>query len=126
MDPRDEQFEAFLREFEPRRPRALSFGNAAKLWVLRRLAAAAVILTASAFLWFLSQALRFSASDKYTRTNSHAPSSELSSAELSTVVLTRLALEDPSRFEALLDSSASNALPRFDRKNSALYVLAKE
>ena len=115
MDRRDEQFEAFLREFQPRRPRALPVVTRAGLVWVRRLAAAAVVLVAVG-ISFLALSRKLSAPNATKREGSN----------LSPAALTRLALEDPARLDAVLDSSPRSVLPRFDGKNSALRVLAKE
>jgi hypothetical protein len=115
MDRRDEQFESFLREFQPRRPRALPEAFRAKSVWMPRLAAAAVVLAAIC-ISFLTLSRKPSAPN--------ATSTE--SSNLSLAALTRLALDDPARLDSVLDSSARSELPRFDSKNSALRVLTKE
>ena len=115
MDRRDEQFEAFLREFQPRRPRALPVVIRARaVWAPRLAAAAAVILAVG--ISFLTLSRKSLAPNATKREGSN----------LSPAALTRLALEDPARLDAVLDSSPRSVLPRFDGKNSALRVLTKE
>jgi hypothetical protein len=115
MDQRDEQFESFLREFQPRRPRALPVANPTKSVGIPRLAAAAALLVAiGVSFWSLS------------RKPSVPMVTDTESSNLSPAALMRLALEDPARLDAVLDSSARRELPRFDSKDSALRVLAKE
>jgi len=115
MDRRDEQFESFLREFQPLRPHALPVVIRARaVWMPRLVAAAFVLVVIGISFWSLSQ---------------RQPISNLTNTEssnLSPVALTRLALEDPARLDAVLNSSARSELPRFDNKNSALRVLTKE
>lgn len=115
MDLRDEQFESFLREFQPRRPRALPVAiRAGTLW-MPRLAAAVVLLAAvgATFLTLSRKASSPSAADK-------------EGSNFSRAALTRLALEDPAHLDAVLDSSPRSELPRFDGEDSALRVLTKE
>jgi hypothetical protein len=40
--------------------------------------------------------------------------------------LTRLAVENPAGLDAALKATQENRLPRFDRKDSALRILAQE
>jgi len=115
MDRRDEQFESFLREFQPLRPHALPLTLPGKFVWVSRLVAAAVMLFAVG-ISFLALSRKPSVPN--------ATSTETSS--FSPVALTRLALEDPARLDAVLNSSARSELPRFDNKNSALRVLTKE
>ena len=115
MDPRDEQFESFLREFQPRRPSALPAADPVKSAWMPRLAAAAVVLVAVG-VSFLT----------LSRKSSIRNATNMEGSNLSPAALTRLALEDPAHLEVLLDSSARSELPRFDNKNSALRVLTKE
>jgi hypothetical protein len=129
VDRPDEQFELLLREFEPRRPRALPAPGVSPSIRMSRLAAAAVIAIAlGSSLWFLSRKSEWRESQNVTNTASVniliLP--KASTPKLSAVVLTRLAVEDPARLDALLDASQQHFLPRFDQENSALRVLAKE
>ena len=115
MDRRDEQFESFLREFRPRLPRALPVVVRARAAWMPRLAAAAIVLVALG-VSFLTLSRKPSTPNGTNREGS----------KLSPAALTRLALEDPARLDAVLDSSGRSALPRFDNKDSALRVLTKE
>jgi hypothetical protein len=117
MDKQQEQFENYLREFEPRRPRALP--TAGKAMRVRRAAAGvlAVALCAGA-LWLAWR--RSITTDDGSVAVRTPPSQEVSPREL-----TRLALEDPRRFEEALAAASKRILPRFDGQDSALRVLAK-
>jgi len=127
MDRHDEQFENFLREFKPRRPRALpdAIRVDASVW-RRRLAAAALIAAAGgSALWFWGQS---STRDEsvIARKQVTAPAGPKWKQVPSAAVLTRLALEDPDHLDAILAASRVSRLPRFDRENSILQILAKE
>jgi len=127
MDQHDEQFESFLREFEPRRPRALPTPRASRsIWISRLAAAAAMAMAFGSSLWFLSRPAEWRTFQNTANTASAKITPEASTRNLSMVELTRLAVEDPARLHALLDASSQNHLPRFDQENSALHVLAKE
>jgi hypothetical protein len=115
MDQRDEQFESFLREFQPRYPRALpAVIPSQSIWMPRLAAAAVVLIVIGLSFWSLS------------RKPSVSSAMSTEGSNLSPAALMRLALEDPARLDAVLDSSARSELPRFDSKDSALRVLAKE
>jgi hypothetical protein len=131
MDRRDDQFENFLREFKPRRPRALPDAHASAPATLStstcRLAAAAVITAAlGASLWFLSQNSAQDEAGVIAKNEVSAPVAPIAGQVLSAWTLTRLVLEDPTRLDAALASSRGSHLPRFDREGSILRVLAKE
>jgi hypothetical protein len=127
VDQSDEQFELFLHEFQPRRPRVLPEIGASRLVWMRRLAAAAVMTAAlGASSWFLSRTPVWRESQSVTKAPSAILPTRASTPKLSAIVLTRIAVEDPAHLDALLDASEQNRLPRFDKENSALHVLAKE
>jgi hypothetical protein len=123
----DDEFELFLREFEPRCPRALTvLGASRSLWMSRLAAAAAISIALGSSLWFFSRPTEWRTSQNMTNTASAKIAPKASTPRLSTMALTRLALEDPARLDAVLDASQQDRLPCFDRENSALRVLAKE
>jgi len=127
MDPHDEQFESFLREFHPRHPRPLPVTDAHRpKWMFRVAAAVLLTLASGISFWFLSRKLALPTNQETARSKSPGPPLQMPLSKLSTATLTRLALEDPSHLNALLDSSAPSHLPRFDQQNSALHILAKE
>jgi hypothetical protein len=117
MGNEGKSFENFLREFEPRRPRALP--QAADGPRTRRMAAgiAAAVLCAGA--WWAT--LQSSKGDLLP-----AGSPFIQGAPLSTLGLTRLALEEPDEFDAALTATSRESLVGFDSSNSALRSLAKE
>jgi hypothetical protein len=124
MDRPNDQFELFLREFEPRRPRALTASRS--IWTSRLAAAAAISIALGSSLLFFSRPTEWRKSRDIANTASAKIVPKASARKLSTMALTRLALEDPARLDALLDASQQDRLPRFDRENSALRVLTKE
>ncbi len=113
----DEKFESFLREFEPKKPRALPLrlfekkrGPRYENW--RRLsAAAAVILVCGASLWTGIRQARIAP----VKNSEIAITLKLGKQPRhSAFELTRTALEDPSAFEAALELESRNSLPRFE------------
>ena len=126
MDKHDERLESFLREFEPRRPRPLPVILAPRRgW--RRLAAAAVLAVAlGTSVWLLSRKPGHREAEIVAERLPARKTAQARPQALSLVVLTRLAVEDPARFETTLAAASRDRLPRFDRANSALSVLAKE
>src|SRR5258706_11076784 len=121
MDENDEQFENYLREFEPRGPRALEPKRQPALDSWRRLAAAAgVMIALGTSVWLVlhssgRQQFQTVAVDKATV---HVP--------LSIVPLTKLAATDPARLDAELSAASRQVLPDFRGDKSTLRVLAKE
>jgi hypothetical protein len=119
----DENFENYLREFQPRTPRALPTVTAVpSTW--RRLAAAAVIAIAcGGSLWIGLQ-------EKQAGSNAGTAISQTLSETKSVwkvrITLTNQALENPASFEAELEKEASAKLPGLSGRKSTLSVLAKE
>jgi hypothetical protein len=127
MEQHDRRFESFLREFQPRRPRALPVPQpTAPSWA-RRLAATVALATAlGCSLWIVSRR-SLSEHSANPATQETAAQLELSSEHLPALVpLTRLALEDPARLDAALTEASRNVLPTLRRRNSTLRLLAKE
>ncbi len=116
MNEREQlELENYLREFRPCAPRALPATNTTQSW--RRLAAAvALFVAASASIWsaYRRPAKPFAA-------NRAIPDAVPSA---SPIVLTHLALEEPSEFATRMDRQAIHTLQRFDRPDSSLRVLA--
>jgi hypothetical protein len=127
MNDEDRKFEAFLREFEPRRPRPLPIAGIT--WRPRpRLAAAAslILVLGAASLWIGMRRIA-------TRTKvSNSAATNISGVaatkhpSISTLALTRAALDNSPDFEKEMDSRAQHDLPSFNGKESMLRVLAKE
>ena len=123
----DEQFEEYLREFQPRRPRALPEPAIHRQVSLRRLAAAVMITIAlSAGLWSVRQKPTGQEVRNVTSSRPLALENQTPRPALSIAVLTHLAVENPSDLDAALEATQEYRLPRFDRKDSALCILAKE
>ncbi len=126
MDWNDQQFENYLREFEPRRPRALASqrGTAVTSW-RRVAAAAAVMIVLGTSLWL---ALRSPSRQKpeIVTKDSMAPVKKTAPVPLSLHALTDLAVMDPARLDAELAAASRRVLPDFRGDKSTLRVLAKE
>jgi hypothetical protein len=122
MDRPGEKFESFLREFEPRRPRALPKAPDVPNTARRAVATAGLAVLCIGALWIALRELRT------TRGSEPAVQSlsGQSSAQLSARELLRLAMEDPQRFDAALTAMSRNILPSFAHNDSTLRVLAKE
>jgi hypothetical protein len=127
MDKHDEQLESFLREFQPRPPRALGAIGIVAPTRWRRLAAAAALAVAiGSSLWFVSR------SPAPRRVGTIAPQAAsrqtLGSAArpLALLPLTRLALTEPDRLDAALTEASRTVLPDLRHSDSTLRVLAKE
>ena len=115
-----EQFEVenYLREFQPRTPKGLPLFGRSQNW--RRLAAAIAI-------FFLGGASIWTAVHHANRKTAVVEKmGEETPLAVSSIPLTKLALENPSEFEAALDAQAPKTLQKFDRTDGALRALAKE
>ncbi|HET7258951.1 MAG TPA: hypothetical protein VFI75_04480 [Candidatus Acidoferrum sp.] len=122
MNEPDGKFENFLREFRPRRPRALPSDSARELW-MRRLAAAAVLaISLGGVTWFAF-------SNKRSASVSQLPAAPTQGQDewrqLSLIQWTRLAEQDPGALEVKLNEASRKSLPAFNEANSSLRALAK-
>lgn len=120
MNIDDEQFENYLREFQPRRPRALELAGQSTSDSWRRLAAAAgVILALGTSLWLvLNSPGRQQLPTVSDKTAVQVP--------LSVVSLTRLAETNSAQLDAELAAASRRVLPDFRSEKSTLRVLASE
>ena len=121
----DEETERYLREFQPRAIRPLEVLPKVRNVLSRRLAAVvAVTLFAGGTAWYLHR----EAPPKKEVTNVLAKTKSVTSERryASTVALTRLALEDNERLDAMLADESRKLLPAFQGEQSTLKVLAKE
>jgi len=127
MNDDDRKFEVFLREFEPRRPRPLPAAESAwRSWPRLATAAALILALGAASLWIGIR--HFDAKNKdRQRVTANIPGAAASQhPPMSTLALTRAALENSPEFDKEMDSRAQRDLPGFNRKESMLRVLAKE
>ena len=117
---RDEQLENFLREFQPRRLRALP--GAQQVWLMRfAMAGAAIaIFLLGGSLWFILKRAAEPRVDLVEKTQ------EQTQPRLALLPLTRLALEDPARMDQMLSVASRGMLPNMQGGDSTLGVLAKE
>jgi hypothetical protein len=122
MNENDRQFEDFLREFKPRRPRALPEGGAIGLLPRRLAAAAVLVVSLGSMAWFAFNNKRATtsqlSSDQLTHRQSDPP-------KLTLIQWTHLAEQDPKALEANLNEASRRSLPGFNDPNSSLRVLAK-
>jgi hypothetical protein len=122
MNENDRQFEDFLREFKPRRPRALPDDRAIGLHPRRLAAAAVLVVSLGSMSWFAFKNKRPTtpqlSSDQLTYRQGGPP-------KLTLIQWTRLAEQDPKALETTLDEASRKSLPGFNDPNSSLRVLAK-
>jgi len=120
MDGNDEQFENYLREFEPRKPRALEPKRQSAPDSWRRLAAAAAMMIA------LGTSLRLVLHSPGWQGLQTVTTAKPVRVRLSIVPLTKLAATDPAQLDAELAAASRQVLPDFRGEKSTLRVLAKE
>jgi len=127
---RDDQFEEFLKSFQPQRPAPLPVAGDSP--IKRRLAASAVLLAAASLLlafW------KMPPSDPPVSNSPQAsglgvaqpfepPASVV--GRLSRTARTNRAFEDSAGLEAQLEQDFHSAAPHFDRDDSALRILSRE
>jgi hypothetical protein len=117
MGDEQHEFENFLRGFQPMGPSALPQApRHTVLWVSRSAAVTTLTLAATVALGLIAM-------QRSVSTGERAGGEPVSHPARSSVVLTRLAVENPERFDKAM---AQQRLPRFDRQNSALHFLARD
>ena len=124
-----QDIEEYLGEFAPRRPRRLSAVSVepSRTLTVRRLAAAAVLLLATAVSIEMASRRAQVSIPRISALPEDLQRGGLGDAEHPAgFALTRLALENPERLGSVLAHSPRAKLPRFDRPGSALRILAKE
>ncbi len=127
MKEHDEQFENFLREFQPRRPRTLPAALADKpIWHRRLCAAGLIIFTMGVSLWVFRQESTSHKDLTSAGKTQVLPDAKPAPETLSMFPLTQLALEDPARLDTVLTEASRHVLPSFQGSESMLRVLAKE
>jgi len=124
MNHEDQDFEEFLRGFEPRRPRPLPV-TASESFHWRRFVAAAVLLAIAGSLTWIAISRRarrpIDRSALIERRSREVPANQLSPLEL-----TRIALDDSRKFDSEMDELAPQTLPCCEGPRSSLAPLAKE
>jgi hypothetical protein len=132
QDHENDDLEQYLREFQPRSIRRLVVPNQAALpsrarvedpWLRALTMAAMVVLAGSFALWYGARQTGTppeSAAIQGTRPGEMRPA-----RRISTVALTKLALEDSEAFDVLLARESQTMFPGMQGSRSALRVLAK-
>jgi hypothetical protein len=122
MNENDRQLEDFLREFKPRRPRALPDDRAIGLLPRRLAAAALLVVSLGGMFWFAFNNKRPTSPQLSPDQLAHRQGD---SPKLTLIQWTRLAEQDPKALEANLNAASRKSLPGFNDPNSSLRVLAK-
>jgi hypothetical protein len=127
MNDDNRKFEAFLREFKPRRPRPLPQAESTRRsWPRVAAAAALILVVGGASLWIGRRHIQTSHTNGQSPALSVAGASSNLRQPMSTIALTRAALEGSPDFDREMNDMSRRSLPRFDRADSMLRVLAKE
>jgi hypothetical protein len=126
MQRDDSKFESYLREFEPRRPQPLEQPVLARTVWPRRLAAAAAIAIGLGTLQWADRKGREQDTARSSQGTPFQPSVKTGASQLLLLPMTRLALEDPERFDTELVKASRTTLPNFRQSDGILRVLAEE
>ena len=127
MENQDQQFENYLGEFQPRRPRALPEpATHWQVWPRRLAAAAALTIALGASLRLVRENNELSGGEVVAKDTALIPESKLVPQPLSLLPLTRLALQAPEQLDAELARASQRVLPDFRGSESTLRVLTKE
>jgi hypothetical protein len=127
MENGNKEFEKYLGEFQPRRPRPLPKAvTSKKVWPWRIAAAAAITIGLGISLWSLHGKRNSNDTHSVAHRTITASTEEPAQQRLSSLALTKLALKDPERLDAELTGASRRMLPDFRGSGSTLRVLAKE
>ena len=125
MGLHDEETERYLREFQPRAIRPLEVSPKVRNALSRQLLGVAVVtLFAAGTAWYLRRETPPKKEATIVLARKESDRSEKRYA--STVALTRLALEDNEKLDALFADESRKLLPTFQEEQSTLKVLARE
>jgi len=127
MENNDRKFEAYLGEFQPRKPRALpELIVHRQVWPRRLAAAAAIAISLGASLWFVRRKNELNNGEVVAKNSRSMLEAKSPASPLALLPLTQLALQDPEQLDAQLTAASLRVLPDFRSGNSTLRVLAKE
>jgi len=119
MNEREQyELENYLQEFRPCTPRRPLSASPFGTW--SRLAAAAAIFSLA------SASIGGAFRHREHNAESDRTSFAKGSATASTIPLTKLALENPQQFEAIISNASLRILPKINHHDSSLQLLAKE
>lgn len=127
MPQNEEEFERYLREFRPQKPRGLpgSAPNFLRRWG-PRLAIAAMLLLIAAVMIFVSRKRGHEAQLARRPAPTVQPAYESVTREVSLQRLTMLAQTDPEQLDAALAEASRKLLPHVERAGGALHSLDTE
>jgi len=122
----DENFEEFLKEFAPRKPQALPLRvDESWLWS-RRLAAVAILaVTVGGAVWFAAHSHRALNNADWVIEQKETVPKQVR-RRISAVELTKLAIEDPGKLDAVLAEESRQRSAGLRGRESMLRVLKKE
>jgi hypothetical protein len=120
----DEEIEQYLKEFRPRTVRPLrNEAPSPRFWLKALAAAAAIALAAGLFIRLLRREtviLRHPPSERQTQV------AAFTEKRMNPFLLTQLALEDNSTFNAVMSEESRRVLPSLQGQESTLRALAAE
>lgn len=121
----DKELEKYLGEFQPRKVRALNQMPMARgLWT-RRLAAAAMLAGSVGAGWWFTERGKITPREQ-VQVKRWRLEVRVENRQANTILLTKMALEDPKRFAQQMDEESRRVLPNLSGPHSTLDVLAKE
>jgi hypothetical protein len=127
MENDDRKFKEYLREFQPRKPRALPERSVQRrVWPWGLAAAATIAISLGASMWFVRGKHELNSGEVVARNSSSMAEAKSPVRALALVPLTQLALQDPEQLDAQLTAASPAVLPDFRGSHSTLRVLAKE
>jgi hypothetical protein len=124
MQENDRELERYLREFRPCGVRPLEQRQVARVvWPRRLVAAAAVLLAVGTWLWYPDHGRKLEQKSAKISTQRESKTVDW---KANTIVLTKMALEDPRQFEEQLDEESRRVLPDLREQQSTLGVFAND
>ena len=127
MNRQDEEFEIFLRQFQPRRPRPLPEVPSKPRVGLRVLLAAALLgLVCVGVVHFTRQDSLRNGEQAVIKSESISPAPINTADVMSADHLTRVGLANPNDLDLMLTEASQHLLPNVEGSGSMLHALAQE
>jgi hypothetical protein len=125
MQNDDRELEKYLSDFQPRNVRPLEVGRTKRsIWTGRLAAAAALTVSVGAGWWYAEH--WNSIPHEQAKVKMWRLEVRVQQQESNTILLTKLALDDPKGFEEQMEDESQRVLPGLRGQESTLKVLAKE
>lgn len=126
MENHNEEMERYLKQFKPRAIRPLPDSTTFALWTRRSAAAAVLVLAGGLSFWLMHRGTKVAPSLLIASEAQPSGAGTNENEPVNTLQLTKLALQDDRKFDAVLSTASRKVLPRLQGNQSTLRILAGE